>query len=386
MSDGFSEKAPYLFKDYFGMRSTTMEREIFNPNSPEKNESQFKKPYLFQNHPMSEQTLSPPGMVPYPHYPPGPMPPYDCSVAGDAIGGGQRIACDPGVSCAQWVFSCAHKIKGFRAVGGIIQSIEYFDDAVKVTACWNEAKGVLSPIAILTNDGTVTGDELNKGACLGKGHSSSCVNCEDCRKKNVQPTLTYATQQMSVNGTLAFSATGGGGEPYTWSILTGGGSFSSYKTKAGQQTIYTAPATNPDCVNNPAIRATDVCGTPSKTVFLAINAMDSEGAYQTWSYPYCYHVLACSGLVTGSINWFAFGCDNTLIGQGICSTDCVAGQYDCPDNAVNELVQGQGGPCSCAGWSCEGLSPQDLYSAHGPKADVRTAGQKAAGCCPVGLI
>jgi hypothetical protein len=49
----------------------------------------------------------------------------------------------------------------------------------------------------------------------------------------------------------------GGRRPFTWSIISGGGSLS---TNTGNLVIYTAPSSNSNCANNPTLQVTDDCG------------------------------------------------------------------------------------------------------------------------------
>lgn len=61
------------------------------------------------------------------------------------------------------------------------------------------------------------------------------------------PVINYTSLQMSVNETQPLTVTGGCGEPYTWGIVSGGGSLSN---TTGASTIFTAPSTNANCKNN----------------------------------------------------------------------------------------------------------------------------------------
>jgi hypothetical protein len=66
--------------------------------------------------------------------------------------------------------------------------------------------------------------------------------------------IGYTTQSMQVNEQQTLNAIAEGGYcgdlVYAWEIISGGGSLN---TNEGAEVIYTAPATNPNCVNNPII-------------------------------------------------------------------------------------------------------------------------------------
>jgi RHS repeat-associated protein len=89
------------------------------------------------------------------------------------------------------------------------------------------------------------------------------------------PSIGYTTQQMAVNGTQNLTASGGSGNPYTWSIIRGGGSLSS---STGNSVTYTAPSSNSNCANNPTIQVTDSNGY-SNILSLAVNAYSGVAGY-----------------------------------------------------------------------------------------------------------
>ena len=267
----YSSKKPYISADYEEMRSTLMDSEIYNPNSPQRNESEFKKPYLYDEHPKSEQTYTPPGgfQPNPPWHPPGPG--GDCVSGGDAVGGAGQAPCDDTLSCGQWMFTCAHKIKSFTAAGGYIKSVRYqSNDVAVVTACWDERKDTLTVRGLFEN-GKFVEQVIDRNNCLGEGHDDECTRCEDCPQVTHPPVIFYGSQQLSINQTANIHASGGAGGPYTWTITSGSGSLSSTITVSGANVTYTAPSSNAGCNNNPTIVVTDFCGNTASVKF-AINA------------------------------------------------------------------------------------------------------------------
>ena len=354
-----SWKAPYLFETYEDVKRNSMEREFFNKSSPERQESQFKKPYLHDEHPQSERTLSPPGVGPRPPYPPPSPPGWDCSPSGNAVGGGTPDHCSPEVECGVWDFTCCHKITNFSALGGVIQSVvKGYNDTCRVTACWNEEDGKLSVIGTIGDTGQIITGTLDKGACLGEGHDPDCTNCATC--ENSYPAIGYTSLQMNVNGTQALTASGGGGGPYVWRIVSGGGSLSG---SVGFSVIYTAPASNANCVNNPTIEVMDVCNRTNTISFAVSGTADG---------PATVHFF-----YVDTAHW-AEWCSCTSACESGCSccgpaplADCEAAGY-CGAPPVTGC-----GPCNDPGGGHD-CTPRFQ--------DIRTSALLAAGCCPANLL
>jgi hypothetical protein len=386
----YSNKSPYLFGDYETSANTLMDREIYGPSSPQQVESEFKKPYLYNDHPESERTFTPPGgFISNPNLPNGTggiWPQNDCEPGGNAIGGGPNI-CDPGLSCGQWIFRCAHKYTSFTAVGGTISGVRYgANDTITVTACWDESKAGLTIYGWQKN-GEYVDVTSDKSLCITPGHNPECGNCDECMIKGLKPVITHWTHQMSVNGTQALSVTGGGGEPYRW-YLTGGGSLSLSVTTDGQSNTYTAPSTNANCVNNPVIYVTDNCGISSDELKIAVNAYtDLVNAYGVGVcyYPYgsrCFaeppNYMSC-GIGMGNQNYYCSGVASNFLKcnesgystSGITCSQC-CGFTECDSCA------GFGPPCT--------IQVLPTGSGYGVTVDVRTDEMKTAGCCPESLL
>jgi hypothetical protein len=71
--------------------------------------------------------------------------------------------------------------------------------------------------------------------------------------------MGYTSRQMNTSGSdssQTLTASGGSGS-YTWSIPGGSGTLSNSN---GSSTVYTAPISNANCVNNPTVRLMDSTG------------------------------------------------------------------------------------------------------------------------------
>jgi len=130
-------------------------------------------------------------------------------------------------------------------------------------------------------------------AFFGSPVWSQCTSCENCPS----PVIGYTSRQMSTGGSQNLTASGGFGS-YGWTFI-GGGTLSGTE---GAEVIYTAPSSNPDCADNPAITVTDSCGRVA-TLSLAVNAVlgSVSGYYasKTFSDPAGYPVGWCAGRVLG---------------------------------------------------------------------------------------
>jgi hypothetical protein len=360
MADEFTPagqfQSPYLYGEAKSALETPMQGEAYT-SGPEM-ESQWKQPWKHESYPKMEQEFAFPGAPGY-QLPPGTYGPgVDCEPHGDAAGGGTN-PCDPGVSCAVYMYSCAHKITKFTVIQdfGWIQSVQYLPgDMVKVTVCWNEADRTagkkIGPKAILNNGKSVIA-ETDFSLCCPTNTA-----CQKACSKCPALSIGYTSQQMSCSGTQALSATGGGGK-YIWS-MSGGGSLN--KT-TGTSVIYTAPSTNANCANNPTITLKDCCGN-TKTLTIAINCTaDTDCAYSTCvnvGGNKCTRCFTCAGALAPA----GTAC-RCAPGANICWTTPNAACAGCTTSVC----------CAYEGGSCSFT----LY-------DRRTAGQKAAGCCPQALL
>ncbi len=154
--------------------------------------------------------------------------------------------------------------------------------------------------------------------------------------------IGYVSQQMGVNDIQSLTVVNGyPGRNYSFSVKSGGGSITS-------DGVYTAPATNAECANNPVIALKCPDGTEAATLKLAV---DSGG----------------------------YGC--TLAWQTCCNFSV----YSCITsyNCANE----PGAPCFTYS-SCQcatGLFSGASCGTEGT-TDARTEAMITGGCCPAGLL
>jgi len=169
-------------------------------------------------------------------------------------------------------------------------------------------------------------------------------------------TIGYVSQQMGVNDIQSFTVVGGSGE-YTWGITSGGGSI----TSGG---IYTAPASNAECANNPTI-SLKCNGVEIATLALAVTASVSGNATRECTNRTCPSCATQSGYCGSCTRYLR--CDGTR-----------------PESSSSVH-------CECIGWAAnndatlewETCAQKSLSEGFN---DVRTAGQITAGCCPQQLL
>jgi hypothetical protein len=227
---------------------------------------------------------------------------------------------------------------------------------------------------------------------------------DDClgRVAVTAPTMVAgASQTLTVQGWRA-------GEVYSWSTTTG-----SLDVATGNSVVYTAPATNPNCANNPTITLT--CGgNVVDTVQIAIraNSFDyNKAAYYitvaggpgTVVGPYVlrdceYKVMLmpvrCDGSSPSTWDFPTCGSDYANPYTGTCP-HCAVLKYDPPgcwgNWAVDRVTSLDHAMSECAAkGSVNTSSPRYVGipcgCANGTVYDVRTAKQKADGCCPAELL
>lgn len=390
-------KKPWLFAEYQDMMRTLDEGEMYNEGVNER-QSEFKKPYRAATHPNSENAFSGPGGVGsggpgggggggaggsgYPTG--GNWPGSDCMPAGSAIGGGALNPCQPGLSCGQWTWTCAHKITKFNVAqtNGFIQSVKYgANDTVTVTVCWDEnfrGSGKVAGSLVTTANGAVFKATVPLD-CLGPGHDNNCTNCQDCVGAGHVPVVQHTSNQMNLSATQTFTVAGGGGGPYLWSIIAGGGTLSG---GSGSTIVYTAPASNANCAKNPTIRVKDYCGNIKDTK-LAINNPSASGV--------AYHQFVREGVLTnpgncGNIVVKRYACGGTTwYSQDYCSR-CYG--HVCGGNNICTVPQFDCTPvCSWAGLEAACYSTGDCTGDCRERViDKRTSDVLLAGCCPAALI
>jgi hypothetical protein len=197
------------------------------------------------------------------------------------------------------------------------------------------------------------------GSCAFDPYSIFICPDPEC----INTTIGYTTTNMGTGETQQFTIVNGQeGATNIFTITSGGGTI----TPAG---FYTAPATNPNCNENPIIQLT--CnGKPADTLEIAINgwANACDRAYIVYE----YHDMSanppdgmcCSG---------AYNC----AGERIIVADC-PGHFSsvyCQETYPtyeNWDEWPQGGGCENSSFS--------------PAYDARTLDMKNGGCCPVELF
>ena len=340
--------------------------------------SEFKKPYYPQTYDEMEHFYFP-GVDPEFPPTPGEYTP-DCKVGWEAAGGveGWRV-CAPDDDCAGWVFTCAHKITSLVCGNCTIQRIEELDgDRIMVIICSDEDE---IWVDFKVRDGETGKFETNR-ECIGT--DPDCVACYNCPPSTLS--IGYTTQQMAVNGTqtLTVNKKGGGG-PYSWSIIAGGGSLSAY---SGTSVVYTASSTNTSCLNNPTIQLTDFCENKA-TLKIAVNASASvEEAYQAYSCimdETCYEGVPLRCVYQCAVvDIYGYKCDGTVksyLHGCACGGSSSYGGNPCTEETCAWLAINANCTVGCT--TC--LDAANTCG-HGTPIDSRTAGMIVAGCCPASLL
>jgi len=194
------------------------------------------------------------------------------------------------------------------------------------------------------------------------------------------PEIGYTTQQMTTGATQQLTVTGGQG-PYTWSIPAGGGTI--------EDGLYTAPATNPNCIYNPTIRVCDALGQCTELQIAA-------NGYAIPTTAYSAKVLipfgANCGDTCGSIWGQGYDCDGNNRGAGAscrCGTCCCAYTTTCWD------CVSVGNPCDnwgielCQTPNCTGVDGKAHCGGdcdEGTTVDWRSVEELENGCCPAILL
>jgi hypothetical protein len=169
--------------------------------------------------------------------------------------------------------------------------------------------------------------------------------------------ISFDNAQMQINQTKTLTAIadipGCGTPEWEWAIASGDGSLSS---DTGDSVVYTAPASNSNCVNNPTITLS--CGGVLKDFCeLAVNAVASH-SYYAWReivFDHCDCVNPNPPTYwVARGNYTFYFCDGTTQ-TGVSSSSITAGS------------------CAAA-WA-------SLQADWSP-SDMRSDPQKAAGCCP----
>lgn len=194
--------------------------------------------------------------------------------------------------------------------------------------------------------------------------------------------IGYTTLQMATSATQTLTVTGGAvGDVYTWTTTSG-----SFDTDTGTSVVFTAPATNPNCANNPTITLT--CGgVQVDSISITVNAYSNR--YSVAYISLCtggnpYNMSKCDK--EGEPPWCyvavrrynCIGEDVVLILYGLPDLNCGYAMYLAQQgdliNCRYDGCSGTGDPCSCGSYEI------------GKNYDVRTTSMKENGCCPFQLL
>lgn len=191
-------------------------------------------------------------------------------------------------------------------------------------------------------------------------------------------TIGYITLLMGCNDEQTFDVTGGC-PPYSWAVTSGGGSI----VGSGPTAVYTAPATNVNCLNNPTIEVTDCCGN-SAEIKLAVNCGGVGGTALTNYYKDGPHDCRCTEYYGGNcitMTWEgqffrrSYDCSGAETSYAE-STYGTYTAYGYPFAGYCEAC----GACCATYVTCGSLS----YCEQGCGLfDMRSVEQKEAGCCPI---
>ena len=193
-------------------------------------------------------------------------------------------------------------------------------------------------------------------------------------------TVHATTLQMAAGASQTLYITGGSEyDTYYWSTTTG-----SLSSPTGTSVTYTAPATNPNCVNNPTITVT--CGGATiGTLTIAVNAYTgSDIAYEEYINKSCVQRTYWTDCYVTRMRYFCNGNldPNTYFSNCVIPAQSQEAQpppapptpTDCPTcyNHATGLVCGSGG--------------RTINELLALPNDVRLDWLKVAGCCPAQLL
>ena len=261
-----------------------------------------------------------------------------------------------------------------------------------------------------TNDLSI-GIPVTKGTIIGKADSTggvtgphlhleyspageifdnkSKMDPDPCVHKPVEcgtSKIGYTTKQMSINQTQTLTVTNPDpGATYTWNVASGGGSISP---TTGTSVTYTAPATNPNCLQN-SIITLGVEGQVCDSLQIAVNAISGNAVAFVYASGDCpfggLSEWIPNGCGSPGNSWYCgaemyrYNCDNIYLGHSCC-VDAGGGcayNYNPPFTGCAEKTS----RCvNCQTWN--GI----LVGCGAGRTDTRSDAMKAAGCCPAALL
>lgn len=209
-----------------------------------------------------------------------------------------------------------------------------------------------------------------------------CPNEYDCCKnvdnQEINVSIGYITQGMQINETQELSVEGFNPkcapQIYQWVIASGGGTLSA---EYGYEVTYTAPGSNPNCIENPVIQL--ICkDIVVDTLKLAINSGTTYQAYNIVEYcgvlPGGGEVTLCDGSTKSGDYW-------------INHYQCCGKNYSCNGESMGNKLYwacSESEEGACAYYLDNGCPSGKCVI--GTINDTRTEQDKANGCCPEALL
>jgi hypothetical protein len=274
---------------------------------------------------------------------------------------------DPGTS---WQFVVSGGVKGIVFRWQLISGGGTINPATGLYTAPAAGADCLSPAVI----GLLCNTQL-LGTCSIK------IGITPCSSEDIH--IAFTTQQMHCNDTQDLVASyvpsdkTCGDQFFSWSLSGGGHLDRTF----GQITTYTAPNSNENCAANPTI--TLKCnGAIQDSLTLSINAVASSGV----AYYDRFSIKEACAMVADGVFICAGTCQQRVIG-GTWAGCCALTANDCEDNVLYTESESCIGNQSnetphfwCDYYYTEGCSTPQYTS------DQRTVADKAAGCCPAGLL
>jgi hypothetical protein len=276
------------------------------------------------------------------------MPHWCCSPSGMKISGPANVA--PGANAE------------YTASGGL----------EGCTYTWDADRGRIVGGTYTAPD-TSGSDRITVSPYLGSDMGKICASKDITIEGGCTGTVHATTPQMTVGASQALYIEGGSeGDTYHWSTTSG-----SLSPSTGTSVTYTAPAANANCTSNPTITVTCGGSTIGTLTIAVTNSSVSGEAYATGHF---YWASACNMGSEG--------------GYFVANVYGYKDLYSCTGSFIRRSALYDGGSSTLYG-SCDAalnagyaqlaidLGTTDCW---GAVTDIRTADQKAAGCCPATLL